>query len=91
MTGGGEAREVTVLQTLSSGRAGRPSLVLVWRLEPAGTTAAQHLVSQGQNVHLHVTPQNLYIGITLYLFSYYDDQQMLAIISFLGLHIFIID
>lgn len=53
VAGGGEAREVAVLHTLSSSRAGQ-SLVLARRLEPAGTTTTQHLVSQSQNIHLHV-------------------------------------
>lgn len=53
ITGGREASEVVVLQTILSSRAGLMSLVLAWRVEPTGTTATHHLVSQDQNIHLH--------------------------------------
>lgn len=51
MTRGGEAGEVAMLQTFLSSRTG---LVTARWLEPARTATTQHLVLQGQNIHLDV-------------------------------------
>lgn len=51
MTRGGEAGEVAMLQTFLSSWTG---LVTARWLEPARTATTQHLVLQGQNIHLDV-------------------------------------
>lgn len=53
VAGRGEAGEEAVLQTLSSGRAGRLPLLGAWRVQPAGAAATQHLVSHTHGISLN--------------------------------------